>query len=311
MDTLPMMEFLVGGNHVGSNIGIGKAIKKVHSRSEEDSGKEDSTVDMHGRKIHLLQGYTNGGKSGISFNALLPQVTMVWKTRSSFQLMDMENDFYLVCFNDKDDYHKVMIGGPWVIFRQYLTVHPWMPDFLHTNIGIDAQVVWIRLIRLPEGYYFKLLGKQSERCLEGYVDMKDKASGNGEVHADNTTIETNLQQQLEEGAFGLWVVVEKRQYGRERNSSKASDGLGSRSFDDDSILGYNFNNDDEVVLGFTPVKSGSLMENSFGNDSGNVDGQDQQVESLAKGNVQLRKPPNKLAIDLQPDMVILVTKWRI
>ncbi|MBA0577536.1 hypothetical protein Golob_025010 [Gossypium lobatum] len=105
----------------------------------------------------------------ISFNALLLQVTMVWKTRSSFQLMDMENDFYFVCFNDKDDYCKVMIRGPWVIFRQYLTVHPWMPNFLHTNIGIDAQV-------------------------------------------------------LEEKAFGLWMVVEKRQYERERNSSKVKNG---------------------------------------------------------------------------------------
>ncbi|MBA0577843.1 hypothetical protein Golob_027481, partial [Gossypium lobatum] len=47
MDTLPMMEFLVGGNHVGSNISIGKAIKKVHWRLEEDSGKEDPIVDMH------------------------------------------------------------------------------------------------------------------------------------------------------------------------------------------------------------------------------------------------------------------------
>ncbi|PPD83238.1 hypothetical protein GOBAR_DD19828 [Gossypium barbadense] len=80
---------------------------------------------------------------------------------------------------------------------------------------------------------------------------------------------------------------------------EALDGLGLRSFDDDSILGYNFNSDAEVV---GEKKSGSLMENSFGNDSGNVDGQDQQVESLAKGNAQLQKPPDKMAIDLQPDM---------
>ncbi|MBA0642128.1 hypothetical protein Goklo_026574 [Gossypium klotzschianum] len=40
-----------------------------------------------------------------------------WK----IQLMDLENEFYLVRFDDIDDYNNVLIGGPWVVYGNYLT----------------------------------------------------------------------------------------------------------------------------------------------------------------------------------------------
>lgn len=55
------------------------------------------------------------GKS-IGFNALLNKITFLWCPKSHIQLMDLENDHYLVRFNTKDDYSKVVLIGLWVIF---------------------------------------------------------------------------------------------------------------------------------------------------------------------------------------------------
>ncbi|KAK5771206.1 hypothetical protein PVK06_047391 [Gossypium arboreum] len=52
----------------------------------------------------------------ISFNALLNKVSHLWNLKSPIQLMDLENDFFLVRFYDEDDYNKVLVGGKWVIF---------------------------------------------------------------------------------------------------------------------------------------------------------------------------------------------------
>ncbi|KAK5843368.1 hypothetical protein PVK06_005823 [Gossypium arboreum] len=71
--------------------------------------------------------------------------------------MDLENDFFLVRFQDENDYNKALIRGPWVIFGRYLIVWPWSPSFSTSQSGIESQVVWIRLLRLLEGYYSNCL----------------------------------------------------------------------------------------------------------------------------------------------------------
>ncbi|KAH1091757.1 hypothetical protein J1N35_019014 [Gossypium stocksii] len=50
--------------------------------------------------------------SKIRFNALSNKITLLWKPKGSFQLMDLENEFYLVQFNDTNDYNNVLTRGP-------------------------------------------------------------------------------------------------------------------------------------------------------------------------------------------------------
>ncbi|MBA0642962.1 hypothetical protein Goklo_027288 [Gossypium klotzschianum] len=89
----------------------------------------------------------------IAFNALLNEVTMLWNSKHLFQLMDLENDYYLASFNDEEDHNNVLTNGPWVIFGQYLIVRPWSPTFSTSQNEVDTQAVWVRLPGLPEGYY--------------------------------------------------------------------------------------------------------------------------------------------------------------
>ncbi|MBA0766571.1 hypothetical protein Gotri_015601 [Gossypium trilobum] len=60
----------------------------------------------------------------ICFNALFNKVTTLWSPRQPLQLKDLENDYYLIWFQDERDFNKVLVGGTWVIFGQYLIVHP-------------------------------------------------------------------------------------------------------------------------------------------------------------------------------------------
>ncbi|MBA0776808.1 hypothetical protein Gotri_011754 [Gossypium trilobum] len=47
----------------------------------------------------------------IGFNALLNKVTTLWSSRQPIQLMDLENGYYLVRFQDERDFNKVLVGG--------------------------------------------------------------------------------------------------------------------------------------------------------------------------------------------------------
>ncbi|MBA0694313.1 hypothetical protein Goari_004624 [Gossypium aridum] len=79
-----------------------------------------------------------GGKIG--FNVLVNKITSLWSPKCPIQLMDLENDFFLVRFQDENDYNKALVGGPWVIFGRYLTVRPWSPDFSIAQSGIESQI---------------------------------------------------------------------------------------------------------------------------------------------------------------------------
>ncbi|PPS10157.1 hypothetical protein GOBAR_AA10486 [Gossypium barbadense] len=79
-----------------------------------------------------------GGKIG--FNVLWNKITLLWNPKCPVQLMDLENNFFLVRFQDENNYNKALIGGPWVIFRRYLTVSPWSPDFSTSQSAIETVI---------------------------------------------------------------------------------------------------------------------------------------------------------------------------
>ncbi|PPR85407.1 hypothetical protein GOBAR_AA35285 [Gossypium barbadense] len=146
------LAFVEGVNIAGSSSGIGRATKKVRRRPKIPLDTEDPMVDENGRKVQSsVQKYIERNMvktiivkllgRRIGFNVLLNKVSSMWSLRNPIQVMDLENDYYLVRFQDEEDYNKVLIGGPWVIFGQYLTVCLWLPFFFTMKDELDAQVV--------------------------------------------------------------------------------------------------------------------------------------------------------------------------
>ncbi|MBA0571870.1 hypothetical protein Golob_002239 [Gossypium lobatum] len=79
----------------------------------------------------------------IAFNAFLNKVMMLWNSKHPFQLIDLENDYYLVRFNDEEDYNNVLTSGPWVILGQYLTFRYYSNFFLRDIVQAIGLVLKI------------------------------------------------------------------------------------------------------------------------------------------------------------------------
>ncbi|KAL4278157.1 hypothetical protein GQ457_03G033120 [Hibiscus cannabinus] len=91
----------------------------------------------------------------IGYNALLTRIRSLWTPSGEMALVDLDNGYYLVCFAKADDVNRVLLGGPWLIYGNYLTVQPWSRNFSTEKEHPDHIVVWARLSGLPYRYYTK------------------------------------------------------------------------------------------------------------------------------------------------------------
>lgn len=56
-------------------------------------------------------------------------------------------------FSNKDDQYLALMGGPWLIYDQYLTIREWIPNSHLDNDQIEKVKVWVRFSGLPIKYY--------------------------------------------------------------------------------------------------------------------------------------------------------------
>ncbi|PPD82649.1 hypothetical protein GOBAR_DD20420 [Gossypium barbadense] len=68
-------------------------------------------------------------------------------------ILDLENDYFSVRFQDDNEYLTAILGGLWTIFGHYLMVRPWTPGFSTDQAQPSNLMVWIRLPGLPKGMY--------------------------------------------------------------------------------------------------------------------------------------------------------------
>ncbi|MBA0876084.1 hypothetical protein Goshw_005875 [Gossypium schwendimanii] len=45
---------------------------------------------------------------------IVEQDNLTWNPKSLIQLMDLENNFFLIIFQYENDYNKALVGGPWL-----------------------------------------------------------------------------------------------------------------------------------------------------------------------------------------------------
>ncbi|MBA0558468.1 hypothetical protein Golob_015484, partial [Gossypium lobatum] len=109
--TLPTVDLTAGANSSGSISGVGRAMKKVNlvSASSEKEQNVFMEEDFALTKGDVLTEMVEGVPS-ITF---LDRITLLWNPKCPIQLMDLENDFFLVRFQDENDYNKALIGGLW------------------------------------------------------------------------------------------------------------------------------------------------------------------------------------------------------
>ncbi|KAJ1443237.1 Zinc finger, CCHC-type [Sesbania bispinosa] len=142
----------------------------------------------------------------ISLRMLKNRLSKLWQPKSGMDNLDLENDYFLINFNNSDDLDDVFERGPWMIQDHYLVIQKWRPEFFPFEDDLKNVAVWIRIPCLPVEYYDQLILKRIGDTLGRTVKidgntLKEKVVGLGELYTERAKfaricIEVNLQQPL-------------------------------------------------------------------------------------------------------------------
>ncbi|CAL1397875.1 unnamed protein product [Linum trigynum] len=91
----------------------------------------------------------------ISYAYLCSQIRWKWRPTGHLDIMDLNNDTFLVTFSNEQDYLTALTGGPWVILDHYLVVHQWSPSFRTGQKPHRSVVAWIQLPEFPVHFYHR------------------------------------------------------------------------------------------------------------------------------------------------------------
>ena len=81
----------------------------------------------------------------IGYTTLLNKINLPWRSKAAFDLIALDNGFFLVKFQSKENYEFTKYGGPWLIIDHCLPVQPWRPNFDTNQTTLHNLLVWIRL----------------------------------------------------------------------------------------------------------------------------------------------------------------------
>ncbi|XP_061344299.1 uncharacterized protein LOC133290248 [Gastrolobium bilobum] len=89
----------------------------------------------------------------ISSRFLLARLQRLWGLTGTFEAIDLDNGYIVLCFSDDRDYIHVLQEGPWVIADHYLIVQRWRPLFNPYEDVVQKLAIWMRLPGLPIELY--------------------------------------------------------------------------------------------------------------------------------------------------------------
>ncbi|XP_019170993.1 PREDICTED: uncharacterized protein LOC109166497 [Ipomoea nil] len=87
----------------------------------------------------------------------------MWNPESGFQLITLDQDYFLAKFDALSDYETAKFGGPWMVLDHYLIAQEWRPNFNPRKNKTDSILAWVRFPSLPIEYFdddfIKKIGK--------------------------------------------------------------------------------------------------------------------------------------------------------
>ena len=89
----------------------------------------------------------------VGFNYLTFKINALWKPMAKLDCVNLGKDFFLIRFSSKEDYDKVLKGGPWFVGEHYLSVRKWEPKFQAAKATVTSLATWIRLPELPIEFF--------------------------------------------------------------------------------------------------------------------------------------------------------------
>nr|POE93131.1 hypothetical protein CFP56_58935 [Quercus suber] len=89
----------------------------------------------------------------VGFSYLTFKLNALWKPTTRMDCVNLGKDYFLIKFYCRDDYDKVLRGGPWFIGEHFLAIKPWEPYFRASGDNLKSVVVWVRFPELPIEFY--------------------------------------------------------------------------------------------------------------------------------------------------------------
>ncbi|KAG7558925.1 Ribonuclease H-like superfamily [Arabidopsis thaliana x Arabidopsis arenosa] len=89
--------------------------------------------------------------------ALSRKLRELWKPMGGMYVVDLPRHFFMIRFDQEDDYLTAVSGGPWRVFGSILMVQAWSPDFDPLSDEIVTTPVWVRLSNLPVNFYHRAI----------------------------------------------------------------------------------------------------------------------------------------------------------
>ncbi|XP_039063545.1 uncharacterized protein LOC120208315 [Hibiscus syriacus] len=129
----------------------------------------------------------------IGYKALINRIYALWNPIGNFNLIDLENDYFLVKFEYLEDYMRVLTEGPWMIYGSYLTVQPWSKNFSTSKKHPSQVIAWLRLPVLPYRYYNTMLIRTIANTIGRVIkiDYNTKAGERGKFSRVAVVIDLN------------------------------------------------------------------------------------------------------------------------
>ncbi|KAG8491112.1 hypothetical protein CXB51_014284 [Gossypium anomalum] len=190
--------------------------KNVRFRDKEKEMSNDMMIELSSDQptswrdmlvIQSLKGGFNGSKEKEVIDILegdiqrtVNQIYSMWRPSTPINMMDIENGYFLVKFQNKLDYEKALSEGPWTIFGQYLTVQPWIMTFDPKQAYPSVVIAWIRFPALPSCLYnHKIITKIGELVAKVVkIDMNtdSRMRGRGVTRFARKVVYVNLEKPL-------------------------------------------------------------------------------------------------------------------
>ncbi|XP_050217898.1 uncharacterized protein LOC126668761 [Mercurialis annua] len=142
----------------------------------------------------------------IGYRNLCNLLESMWNFTQVFDVIDLENNYFLVRLKNGGDVEAVLIGGPWVMLDHYLSVYNWSTKFDCITDNIEIIQAWIRLPGMPIHHYNK-------KVIRYIGEMVGKVIKIGEIVGSATLIELRRCDSLV--AFGFFGGMKLIFYSRQ------------------------------------------------------------------------------------------------
>ncbi|KAJ4840413.1 hypothetical protein Tsubulata_009248 [Turnera subulata] len=162
-----------------------------------------------------------------SYRVICSKIAYLWKPQGGFQVIDLDNEYFLVRFEKREDYCKALSEGPWVIQGFYLTVQTWVAGFDVGKVPNKA-IVWVQIPEMPVEWYrqdiLSMISAQIDRWFKvKYEDIPDFCYDCGKIgHIKEHCPEKRGGQPTTPTAFDVVMQEVTRDSGMVSNAGQAT-----------------------------------------------------------------------------------------